>query len=45
MCLGNVSADFSSANALKTGLHGYVYIFQMNIMSLTTLKYMIFTLI
>ena len=29
MCLGNVSGDFSSANALKTGLHGYAYNFSV----------------
>ena len=30
MCLGNISADFSSTNALKTGLHGNVYDFSVS---------------
>ena len=25
LCLGNISKDFSSVEAQKTGLHGYVY--------------------
>ena len=29
MCLGNASTDFSCANVLKTGLHGYVYDFSV----------------
>ena len=29
MCLGNISADFSSTNALKTALHGNVYDFSI----------------
>ena len=27
LCLGNISKDFSSTNAQKTGLHGYVHDF------------------
>ena len=30
MCLGNISADFSSTNALRTGLHGNVYDFRVS---------------
>ena len=29
MFLGNISADFSLTNALKTGLHGNVYDFSV----------------
>ena len=30
LCLGNISKDFSSTNAQKTGLHGYVYDFSVD---------------
>ena len=30
LCLGNISKDFSSTNAQKTGLYGYVYDFSVD---------------
>ena len=29
MCLGNISTDFSTTNAQRTGLHGNVYDFSV----------------
>ena len=30
LCLGNISKDFSSTNAQKTGLYGHVYDFSVD---------------
>ena len=38
LCLGNISKDFSTTNALKTGLYGYVYDFSVEYEATATSK-------
>ena len=47
LCLGNISKDFNSTNAQKTGLFEYIYDFSVDyrVEPLQLVRYMIFTLI
>ena len=38
LCLGNISTDFSTANATKTGLYGNVYDFAVDCVPITGVK-------